>query len=262
VIAMRLQDLDDATRHDLFRYVLRIGDDNLVLGQRLSAWCGHGPSLEEDIALTNIALDCFGQATGLLGLAGELEGKGRDADDLAFHRDAREFLNAMLVELPNGDYAKTIARQFLYDAFGYHQFEALAGCGIEDLAGIAAKGVKEVRYHLRHAGEWLVRFGDGTEESHGRAQEAIDALWSYTGELFHTDDGVQRLVKEGLAADPEAIRPRWEEMVRSVLERATLRTPEDAHMHRGGREGVHTEHLGHLLAEMQILPRTFPDAKW
>jgi len=262
VNAMSSPELDDATRNDLFRYVLRIGDDNLVLGQRLSAWCGHGPSLEEDIALANISLDCFGQATGLLELAGELEGEGRSADDLAYHRDAREFLNAMLVEQPNGDYAKTITRQFLYDAFGYHQFEALAGCDHPTLEGIAAKGVKEVRYHLRHTGEWLIRFGDGTEESHRRAQEALDELWSYTGELFHADDVVRRLVKKRLAADPETIRSRWEEVVHPVLEKASLRIPEDTHMHSGSREGIHTEHLGHLLAEMQILPRTFPEAKW
>lgn len=254
--------IDDAVRSDLFDYLLRLGDDNLVLGQRLGEWCGHGPTLEEDIGLANISLDCLGQATGLLRLAGEVEGRGRDEDRLAFHRDVREFNNAMLVEQPNGDYAKTIVRQFLYDAFGYHQFEALTGAPNEDLAGIAAKAVKEVRYHVRHAGEWLVRFGDGTEESHRRAQEALDELWCYTDELFERDEVVARLVDQGLAADPAVIRPKWNAMVKQVAERATLSLPEDTYQSTGSRQGIHTEHLGHLLAEMQILPRTYPDAKW
>jgi ring-1,2-phenylacetyl-CoA epoxidase subunit PaaC len=245
----------------VFEYLLRLADDRLVLGHRLSEWCGHGPILEEDIALANIALDLVGQANLLL-RAAEVEGKGRDADALAFLRDAREYRNALIVELPKGDFGFTIVRQFLFSTFALHQWEALSQSADADLAGIAAKAAKESRYHVRHSAEWVVRLGDGTEESHARAQGALDELWRYTGELFLTDDVERSLVKKGLAVDASTLEAAWRSDVSGLIARATLRLPGDSYMQRGGRTGAHTEHLGHMLAEMQVLPRTHPGAKW
>ncbi len=245
-----------------FEYLLRLGDDRLVLGHRLSEWCGHGPILEEDIAMANIALDLIGQANLLLLRAASVENKGRDADALAYLRDAREYRNALIAELPRGDFAFTIVRQFLFSAWALRQWEALASCRDADLAGIAAKAVKESRYHVRHSAEWLVRLGDGTEESHARAQDALDELWRYTGELFLTDDLEQELAHEGLAADPSAFRSAWQKDVDDVVARAKLRLPAVEHWQQGGRTGLHTEHLGRMLAEMQVLPRTYPGARW
>ncbi len=251
------------TQTALFEYLLRQGDDALVLGHRLSEWCGHGPTLEEDIALTNIALDAVGQAHALLGRAADVEAAGRTADDLAYLRDAVAFRNALITELPRGDFGFTIARQFLFSAYAYLHYEALQTGADATLAGIAAKAFKEVRYHLRHSGEWLVRLGDGTDESHRRAQLALDDLWMYTGELFEADDVTRTMVEAGIGPDPEALRPRWKEMVAAVVEKATLSLPDDEqYMATGGRSGRHTEHLGHMLAEMQILPRSFPGAAW
>jgi ring-1,2-phenylacetyl-CoA epoxidase subunit PaaC len=246
----------------LVEYLLRLGDDRLVLGHRLSEWCGHGPILEEDIALANISLDLIGQANLLLGLSGTLEGKGRDADALAFFRDAIEFRNHPLVEQPNGDYAFTIVRSFLFDAFSYLQLGALQGSANADLAGVAAKGRKEATYHLRHSSEWLVRFGDGTEESHLRAQTALDELWRWTGTLFQPDDVERDLAAKGVAPDLATLEPRWRSMVTEVVTRATLTLPPSPPTGLGYRRGEHTEHLGHLLAEMQVLPRTHPGATW
>ena len=245
-----------------FEYLLRHGDDRLVLGHRLSEWCGHGPILEEDIALTNIALDLVGEANLVLKRAGEAEAKGRDQDALAYFRDATDYRNALIVELPNGDFAFTIARQFLFSVYAAHQWEALASCKDADLAGIAAKALKETRYHVRHSAEWLVRLGDGTEESHGRAQRALDDLWRYTGELFETDDLEHALVIQGLATNSDSLADRWLADVRDVVARATLAMPAAGWQQRGGRRGKHTEHLGHMLAEMQIVPRSHPGAKW
>ena len=243
-------------------FLLRLGDDRLVLGHRLSEWCGHAPILEEDIALANIALDCIGHASLLLARAGALEGAGRDEDALAYHRDAVEFRNALLMELPNGDFAFTIARQFLVDAFAFHAFQALAAAPDEDAAGIAAKAHKETTYHLRHSAEWMLRLGDGTAESHMRAQRALEHAWPYTGELF-ADDAVTRAVTErGWPAGMEALRAPWLRTVTDVVTRATLTLPDDGFMHHGGRQGRHTEHLGHLLAEMQIVARSHPGATW
>ena len=233
-----------------------------MLGHRLSEWCAHGPILEEDIALTNIALDLVGEANLLLGRAARAENAGRDADALAFLRDAREYRNALIVELPKGDFGFTIVRQFLFSVFAQHQWEALATSADDDLSGIAAKAVKETRYHVRHSAEWLVRLGDGTEESHGRVQDALDELWRFTGELFLTDDVEQTLVKEKLAVDSSSLFDAWKRDVADVVSRATLRLPGDVYMQRGGRSGLHTEHLGVMLAEMQVLPRTYPGAKW
>jgi ring-1,2-phenylacetyl-CoA epoxidase subunit PaaC len=248
--------------NDLFEYLLRLGDDRLVLGHRLSEWCGHAPILEEDIALANIALDLIGQATLYLHLAGEVEGNGRNEDALAYFREAIEFRNVEIVELPNGDFAFTIVRQFLVDAFSLHQLEQLQKSANAELAGIAAKGYKEVRYHLRHSSEWVQRLGDGTGESHTRAQKALDDLWRFTGEMFESDEIDQRLTAAGVAADLKSIEPKWHAMVSDVLGRATLTIPENVAMMSGGRRGRHTEYLGHMLSEMQIVARSHPGAEW
>jgi ring-1,2-phenylacetyl-CoA epoxidase subunit PaaC len=248
-----------------FEFLLRMADDRLILGHRLSEWSGHAPILEEDIALSNIALDLLGQATALLKLAGEREGKGRTEDTLAYFRDAVEFRNALLVELPKGDFATTIVRQFLFDAWDVLVCEALAASAHAELGGIAAKALKEARYHLRHSAEWMRMLGDGTAESHERAQRALDQLWPYTMELFGADDVDRALVAERIGADFAALEPRWRETVTGVLVEATLATPADATgrlVGSGGRLGRHTEHLGHLLAEMQIVARSHPGATW
>jgi ring-1,2-phenylacetyl-CoA epoxidase subunit PaaC len=247
---------------DLFEYLLRLGDDRLVLGHRLSEWCGHAPILEEDIALANIALDLVGEANLLLTLGAQAEGKGRDADALAFLRDAIDYRNCLLVELPKGDFAVTIARQFLFSTFALLQSEALQRSSNADLAGVAAKMHKESRYHVRHSGEWMLRLGDGTDESHARLQHAVDDLWRYTGELFLTDDLEQRLVKSGFGVDSSALEGAWKAQVLAVLSAAGITTPAVVWMQRGGRLGRHTEHLGHMLAEMQVLQRQHPGAAW
>jgi ring-1,2-phenylacetyl-CoA epoxidase subunit PaaC len=247
---------------NLFQYLLRLGDDRLVLGHRLSEWCGHGPILEEDIALANIALDLVGQATLYLKLAGETEGKGRSEDDLAYFRDAIDYRNVQLVELPNGDYAMTMVRQFFFDVFSYHVLEQLQSSRHSEIAGIAAKGFKEVRYHVRHSSEWVVRMGDGTEESHDRAQKAVNHLWRFTGEMFQADDVDRAMVAEGIGADVEAIKPKWNEIVTDVLNRATLVIPNDPPAMTGGRRVRLTEYMGHMLSEMQIVARSHPGAEW
>ncbi|HSA55200.1 MAG TPA: 1,2-phenylacetyl-CoA epoxidase subunit PaaC [Gemmatimonadaceae bacterium] len=247
---------------DLVEYLLRLGDDRLVLGHRVSEWCGHGPILEEDIALANIALDLVGQANLLLGLAGREEGAGRDQDALAYFREAIDYRNALICELPKGDFAFTIMRQFLVSVHSVLLFEKLQHSGHTDLAGIAAKAFKETRYHARHCADWVLKLGDGTEESHARAQHALDELWRFTGELFDVDDVERRLIDAGVAADASAVRESWAQQVARVVAEATLRMPDDTFMQRGGRVGRHTEHLGHLLAEMQIVARSFPGATW
>lgn len=254
--------MNDTTRADFFEYLLRLSDDRLVLGHRISEWCGHAPILEEDIALANISLDLIGQATLILQLAGETEGKGRDQDALAYLRDAIAYRNALLLELPNGDFAVTTMRLFLFSAFATLVLERLQKSADATLAGIAAKAYKEARYHLRHSGEWVIRLGDGTDESHRRMQDALDGLWRYTGELFETDDLEKRLVAAGLAVDSASLLETWTAQVRDVLTTATLTVPAPAIWQRGGRSGKHTEHLGHMLAEMQIVARSYPGAKW
>ena len=248
--------------HPLFEYLLRLADDRLVLGHRLSEWCGHAPILEEDIALANIALDLIGQAAMLLELAGEVEGKGRNEDTLAYFRDAIEFRNVQLVELPNGDFAVTIVRQFLFDAWDVLVLERLTAASSETLAGIAAKALKEAKYHLRHTAEWVRMLGDGTAESHARAQRALDDLWPYTGELFLADDVDAQAIAAGSGVDVESLRPRWRQTVDQVLAEATLAIPKDGFAPRGGRIGRHTEHLGRMLADMQSLARAHPGATW
>ncbi len=252
----------------LFRYALRMGDNSLVLGHRNSEWCGHGPVLEEDIAQANIALDLIGQARSYLTYAGEVEGKVRPSaplrteDDLAYLRGEREYLNVQLVELPKGDYARTIVRSFLFDAFHLPLQQALTTSTDERLKGIAEKAVKEVAYHLRHSSEWLVRFGDGTEESHRRAQEALDDLWRYTGELFAADEAEEVLAKAGVTPKLTDLHKEWSATVDRVLREATLKRPADGWMASGGKQGVHTEHLGPMLAEMQTLQRSYPGVEW
>ena len=245
-----------------FAYLLRLGDDRLVLGHRLSEWCGHGPILEEDIALANVSLDLIGQATLLLRLAAETEGKGRDEDALAYFRDATDYRNALMAELPKGDFGFTIVRQLLYSMFSLLQMEALQRSSSPDLAGIAGKAVKECRYHVRHSAEWVVILGDGTSESHARAQSAVDELWRYTGELFMSDAVEQRAAAEGLGVDASTLLEPWRARIDDVLRRATLAVPAPTYMQRGGRDGRHTEHLGHMLAEMQIVARSHPGATW
>jgi ring-1,2-phenylacetyl-CoA epoxidase subunit PaaC len=249
----------------LFEYLLRLGDDRLVLGQRLAEWCGHGPILEEDIAISNIALDLLGQATMFLRAAGAVEGKGRDEDALAYFREAVDFRNCLLVELPKGDFAFTIARQFFFDAYAVVLLDALARGSNVDVAAIAAKSLKEATYHVRHSAEWMLKLGDGTDESHLRVQRAVDELWRFTSELFATDDVDRAMAAAGIAPDPSALAAEWEKLVRDVIERATLTLPHStprAASARGGRTGQHTEHLGHLLAELQIVARSDPGATW
>ena len=245
-----------------FRYVLRLADTSLVLGQRLGEWVGHAPALEEDLALANIALDLIGQARLFLAYAGELEGRGRTEDALAFLRDAPEFYNVSLAEQPNEDFGHTIVRQFLIDAWQLELYEALSGSTDTRLAEIAAKAVKETRYHFRFSSGWLIRLGDGTAESHGRVEQALDALWRFTDELLTPDALDEQMAAAGIGPSLAMLRPRWEERVGAVLDEATLRRPAASPYPWHGKRGVHSEHLGHMLAEMQHLPRTFPGATW
>lgn len=245
-----------------FDYVLRSADNALILGQRLAEWCGHGPVLEEDIALTNISLDLIGQARSLLTYAGELEAAGRDEDRLAFFRDAHQYRNALLVELPNGHFGDTIARQFLYDHFAWLYFDALTRSNDEQLAAIAAKTLKEVTYHRRHSSEWIIRLGDGTDTSKERIQQSLNDLWMYTGELLTPDELDNEAAVSGIGPDLDALAKAWHANVESVLAQAGLVKPESGWMQSGGKKGVHTEYLGYILAEMQHLPRMYPDATW
>lgn len=247
----------------LFDFCLRLGDDRLIIGHRLSEWCGHAPILEEDIALANIALDQIGQASTMLKYAGEIEGKGRTEDDLAYLRLEEEFRNSLLAELPNGDFAQTIVRQFFFDAFDYLLLSELVNSKDETLAGFAGKSLKETKYHLRHSSEWLVRLGDGTEESRKRTEDAVNALWMYTGDMFAQTDADKELTAQGIIPDTPSLKTKWFDMVKEIFMRAKLELPtEDAFMQSGSREGKHTENLGYILAELQYLPRRYPDAKW
>jgi ring-1,2-phenylacetyl-CoA epoxidase subunit PaaC len=246
----------------LFEYLLRLGDDRLVLGHRLSEWCGHGPVLEEDIALANLALDLLGHASMFLRLAGRLEGRGRDEDALAYWRDEHEFRNLQLCELPKGDFAFTLMRQLLFDAWSLQLLDALTRSSHAELAAIAAKALKETRYHLRHSSGWVLRLGDGTPESHARAQAALDELWPWTGELSYQNEVDAALQAEGIVPQLEPLRTPWEVLLRDILTRATLTIPPGPPRMTGGRFGRHSEHLGHLLAELQIVARSHPGAKW
>jgi ring-1,2-phenylacetyl-CoA epoxidase subunit PaaC len=245
---------------DVRDYALRLGDDALILSHRLAEWCGHAPEIEQDIAVANIALDLLGQARTLLAYAGEVEGAGRTEDDLAYVRDEREFTNALLVEQANGDFAVTIVRQLLFSSYQLELYGCLAESTDDTLAGVAEKAVKEVAYHRDHATEWTLRLGDGTDESHERAQAALELLWPYTHELFEADELTARLA--GVAVDPTSLRSGWERHVDAVLQEATLVRPADGWRPGGGRTGRHTEALGYLLAELQHLHRSQPGVAW
>jgi len=247
---------------DLVTYALRLGDDALVLAQRLCEWAARSPQLEEDVALMNLALDLLGQSRSLLTLAGAREGRGRSEDDLAFLRDEPDVVNAQLMELPNGDFGRTMARQLLVSAYSVPLWQGLCSSTDPDLAGIAGKAVKEVTYHLDHARSWVVRLGDGTQESRRRMQAGLDEVWPYAFELFQTDDLLRRLVSRGVAPDPAELQARWWATVQEVLAEATLTVPETGWRPSGGRRGVHTEAFGYLLAELQHVHRSHPGASW
>lgn len=247
--------------NSLFQYTLRIADSSLILGQRMSEWCSKGPTLEEDIAMSNIGLDLFGQANGFYEYAAQLDGS-RSADELAFKRNEREFFNHQLTEQENGNFGTTTVRNFLHDAFNFLFYTKLSESKNETLAAIAAKSLKEVKYHLRHSSNWLIRLGDGTQESNLKVQDALDYLWQYTGELFEMDEIDNEMLDQGIGVDNSKLKKAWDEIVNNTLIKANLNRPEDGYMASGSKKGIHTEHLGFLLAEMQFLPRAYPDAKW
>ena len=251
-----------AQREALVEYLLRLGDNCLILGHRLSEWCGKGPVLEEDIALSNIALDLTGQSMLWLDLAAAVEDAGRDADALAFKRDVLDWRNFLLVEQPNGDFAQTIVRQFLFDCFHVELLQSLTKSADQEIANIAAKAIKEAVYHRRHSGQWVIRLGDGTEESRKRVQAALEQLWGYTRELFEGDAIDEMMMQAGIAVDPGDFHENWRDAVMAVLREATLSVPQASWSIGGGKKGIHSEHMGFLLAEMQFLPRAYPDAKW
>jgi ring-1,2-phenylacetyl-CoA epoxidase subunit PaaC len=250
----------------LFDFLLRLADSDLILAQRLGAWIGHGPVLEEDIASANVGLDLIGQARMWFAYAGEVEARfvarGRNEDELAFLRDSAEYRDLLLVEQPNGDYAQTMARQFYFDVWHDLHLDQLVASRDARIAEIAAKSAKEVRYHVERSAGWVIRLGDGTDESHRRMQAAIDDLWMYTGEMFEVDEVEQALAADGIAADAARLAPVWRERVSAVLAEATLVVPAATWMQTGGKRGAHTEHLSHLLAEMQVLQRSYPGAGW
>jgi len=246
----------------LYKYVLALGDDALILGQRLSQWAYKGPFLEEDIALSNISLDMFGRANLFLEYAATLKGNDVTADDLAFKRNEREFSNHILCEQPNGNFADTMVRQFFLDAFYKLFLQKLTNSKDEQLSAIAQKSIKETTYHLRHSSKWIIRLGDGTAESHAKVQSAIDNLWMFTNELFEMNEIDNEMLEHKIGVDCSKLKIEWDKIINEVLSEATLNRPEDANMPTGGRQGIHTEHLGHLLSDMQYLQRAYPDATW
>lgn len=251
-----------STKQDTVAYAIALGDDALTLGQRLSEWCSNAPFLEEDLALANVALDFIGRARMFYGYAAALEGAGRSEDDIAFLRDVREFRNLLIHELPRGDFAWSCARQYLVDAFNLSFLQALQGSADAELAAIAEKTVKETRYHLRRSREWMLRLGDGTTESRERLQDALEQVWGYTDELFLMSELESRLVQQGIAVDRASLRPAWDSEVDATLAEGGLNRPASNWSVTGGRDGVHTEHLGHLLAELQFLQRAYPGLQW
>ncbi len=246
----------------LYKYVLALGDDALILGQRLSQWAYKGPFLEEDIALSNISLDMFGRANLLLEYAATLKGNGTTSDELAFKRNEREFSNHIICEQPNGNFGDTMVRQFFLDAFYKLFLQKLTKSKDEQLSAIAQKSIKETTYHLRHSSKWIIRLGDGTVESHAKVQSAIDNLWMFTNELFKMNEIDNEMLEQKIGVDCSKLKIEWDKIINEVLSEATLNRPEDANMPTGGRQGIHTEHLGHLLSDMQYLQRAYPDATW
>ncbi len=249
-----------STNH--LNYILRLADNAMILGQRLSEWCGHGPILEQDIAITNIALDFIGQARNLYQYAAEVEGKNRTEDDFAFLRDPLDYKNVLLVEQPNGNWGQTIMRQFLYDSFNFYFYNNLKNSTDTQLAAIAEKSLKEIKYHLRYSSEWVVRLGDGTEESHQKMQTALDDLWMYSGELCTPDALDEEMYKAGIGVDLAAIQPLYQEKINTTFAKATLQIPDNNWMQSGGKQGKHSEHLGFILTEMQYMQRTYPNVEW
>ncbi|MFN4298691.1 MAG: 1,2-phenylacetyl-CoA epoxidase subunit PaaC [Thermaurantimonas sp.] len=243
-------------------YTLRLADSALILGQRLSEWCGHGPELELDIALSNIALDQLGHARMLYQYAARQLGSGVTEDDLVFFRDASSFHNLLITELPNGHWGDTLARQFLFDTYNFYLYSALCKSTDEDIKAIALKAIKEITYHAQWSAEWVIRLGDGTEESHQKIQKSLDDLWMWTGEFFMADEVDMNMADIGVGVNPESLKPAWESKVNEILSIATLTVPQCTWFQKGGKQGRHTEYLGYILAEMQHLPRMYPDAKW
>ncbi len=248
--------------NNLLNYVLQISDNAMILGHRLSEWCGHGPILEQDIALTNIALDLIGQARSLYQYAATVDGQGKTEDDLAYLRIETKYKNVLLVEQPNGHFGSTIVRQFLFDAYHYAFYKALVNSADETLSAIAEKSLKEVTYHLRFSSEWMIRLGDGTEESHQKMQDALNSLWAFTGELFEMSDADTSALEAGYGVDLSSVKSFWDEKISEILKMATLEKPEEAWMQSGGKQGRHTEHLGYILTEMQYMQRTYPGQEW
>ena len=246
----------------LYEYLLRLGDDSLILGHRLSEWCGHGPILEEDIAMTNLSLDLIGQATSIYQYAAKVEGKGRTEDDIAFLRFDKDYKNLLLVERPNEDFGVTMMRQFLFDAYRKPLWERLTKSSDEMIAAIAEKSLKETKYHLKHSSEWVIRLGDGTDESHERVQSALNDLWKYAAEIFYEDEVDAQLKAEGVIPDMSGFKEEWHSHVKNVLDEATLSIPENNWKQEGGRRGLHTEHLGYILAELQYMQRAYPGMEW
>lgn len=246
----------------LYQVLVQIGDDHLILGHRLSEWCGHAPMLEEDLAMPNMGLDMLGQARALYSYAAAVEGRGRSEDDIAFLRTDRDYANCLLVERPNRDFAHTMLRQLYFAAFMEPFWQAMTASTDETLRGIAGKAVKEVAYHVRHAGEWVIRLGDGTEESGRRMQDAAEALHPYTDELFQRSAAVATCVDEGIVPNPGAMREPWNRTIEAVFDQALLRIPEVSFPQSGGRTGRHGEEMGHLLAELQYMQRSYPGASW
>lgn len=246
----------------LFEYILRIADNSLILGHRISELCGHGPSLETDIGITNIALDLVGHARTMLEYAAKVEDAGRTEDDLAFLRDIRDFKNVLLVEQENGHFGDTIARQFIFDTYNYHFIVALQDSKDETLAAIAAKALKEITYHYRYSAEWVIRLGDGTDVSHEKMQAALDKIWTYSGELFEMDAVDEAMVAAGIGVDLNEIKAKCEERFERVIKEATLTQPTTRWMQKGGKQGKHTEKMGLILAEMQWMQRAYPGCEW
>ncbi len=247
--------------NSLLIYTLRIADCSLVLGQRMCEWCSKGPTLEEDIALSNIGLDLFGQANGFYEYASKVDGN-KSADELAFKRNEREFYNFQISEQKNEHFGTTMVRNFLRDAFKYLFYSELSKSNDITLAALASKSLKEVKYHLRHSTNWVIRLGDGTNESNSKVQQSLNFLWQFTGEFFEMDDVDKEMLNEGIGVDNKKLKGTWDKLIIDTLNKAKLKKPEDGYMATGSKKGIHTEHLGFLLAEMQYLPRAYPDAKW
>ncbi|WP_420316493.1 1,2-phenylacetyl-CoA epoxidase subunit PaaC [Ekhidna sp.] len=247
---------------NLYNYVLQHADNCLILGQRLAEWCGHGPILEQDIAMTNISLDLIGQCRMWYQYAAEIQGEGKSEDEIVAFRDAWDYRNVLLVEQPNADFAQTIFRQFLYDTFSVHFYEMMMDSNDEQLAAIAAKSYKEALYHVKWSGDWVIRLGDGTEESHNRLKAAIEELWSYSGELTKPNETETKAFEEGYGVDLAVLKEKRDSKIREVMTEATLEIPESTYTHKGGKDGTHTEHLGYILSDLQFLQRAYPGQEW